>query len=43
MDHLKEAIANAFAVMVIGFVLVLLFGAPVINGFVDLMRSLGAN
>jgi hypothetical protein len=39
----KGILGNAFAITVAGFALLLVFGAPLLNGFVDLMRALGAN
>jgi hypothetical protein len=43
MSNLKETVANAFAIAIIGTALLFAFGAPVINGLVDLIRSWGAN
>ena len=43
MHNLKETIANAAAIAVIGIALLFAFGAPVINGFVNLARAWGAN
>jgi hypothetical protein len=43
MRNLKETVANAFAIMIVGVALLFAFGAPIINGMVDLARSWGAN
>lgn len=43
MRDLKEVVGNAFAFAVIGTALLFAFGAPVINGLVDLARAMGAN
>jgi len=43
MRDLKKIIDQAFVIMILGFTLVLLFAAPILHGFVDLCRALGAN
>lgn len=43
MANLKETIANGFAVFVIGFALLMIFGADVIYALIDFARWLGAN
>lgn len=41
--NIKETASTAFAVMVVGFALLLAFGGPVLHGLVDFARWLGAN